>query len=114
MVAGLGCVQKEFGLKFQACAYPSRMQRMLSELVGNRKLYVINKAMGGSTTGGYLPSLPIVMKELGSRPSAIFIDYSVNDAREVCIYSLLCVFFSPFHSFFHFPLFKSFKIGLVQ
>ena len=91
MVVGISCDQPEFGMTLQKCAYPARIQRKLSELVGNRKLQVLNQAVGGSTTGGYLPSLPIVLKELDKRPSAVFIDYSVNDALEVCMCCMCCL-----------------------
>jgi len=96
MLGGIGCEETEI-VKLRDCAYPMRLKVMLDYLVSSDKLdpflfdpssaistkiRVINLARGATDTVSVLPSLPILfplnqLKE--SLPSAIFIDFSVND-----------------------------------
>lgn len=96
MVLGKRC--KEGGVEGVNCAYPNRVGSMLRfllskghanplELRSNRNsdsaeaiVSVINLAKGGTSTDAFVPTFAQTLAKLEPPPSALFFDFSVNDA----------------------------------
>jgi len=78
MVAGMEC--QDMSSRGKNCAYAKRFARWLHSEEGIR-VNVINTAVGGVTTSGMLPSLPLLLQSLETQPDLILIDFSVNDGQ---------------------------------
>jgi len=83
MAAGIGCHEsRRYG---KECAYSKRFFQWLQESVpeGERAhMHFVNTAVGGTTTGGILPSIRMLMNSVRPPPNLLLIDFSVNDAAE--------------------------------
>ena len=93
MVRGHDCHEGKF--TEDACSYPTRVGRILNHLfvsesidpyhleVSNSEseifIPISNLARSATPTGGVIPSLSVMLESLESPPSAIFVDFSVND-----------------------------------
>ena len=101
MIAGSKC--KEGGLEMTKCAYPARMELMLNFLFSkesfnplvvnanntelmrkwsehsNKVICIWNRAKAGTSTDVNAPLLPQLVAHSSPTPSALFLDFSVND-----------------------------------
>ena len=88
MAAGVDCVDEALGSGKQ-CSYSARFARSL----GGANVTYRNRAMGGTTTAGVLPQLPLLLDSPsaaaagaesggGGGPDLVVIDFSVNDRFE--------------------------------
>jgi len=102
MIAGEGCHPGhdggvDNGVDPRGCAYPSRFSRWLNDTYygpnaatatadsASSNLFYENRALGGTTTAGALPMLPLLVRDHrdGHRGmDLIVIDFSVNDFNE--------------------------------
>ena len=92
MIAGEGCDIRSVaqdGANHRECAYPSRFNRWLSEKYYDSEgaTSYENRALGGTTTAGALPMLPILVSDpdaaSGRKASdLLLVDFAVNDAYE--------------------------------
>jgi len=90
MVLGMNCKAPPF-IK-EACAYSMRVGRLVDYLISDSSidpynihdeyeptLTISNLAVMGSNTKALVPVIPVMMENLVTPPSAVFIDFSVND-----------------------------------
>ena len=88
LLGGMGCSER--GQSETQCAYPARLGRALScRMASNSSIRVINRAVGGTTTAGALPQLPLLAGVSGdpdqtgaAAPDVVLIDYSLNDQSQ--------------------------------
>ena len=88
MMAGTNCDIKS-PIQGRPCTYTARFARWLEREYGYEDgVRYENRAVGGTTTAGALPSLPHLIsiadadRGLSLLPDVVFIDFSVNDRAE--------------------------------
>ena len=71
------------------CAYSGRFAAWLARVYPHANVRLVNRALGGMTTAGILPTLREVVAPDGTVPEFLFVDFSVNDANEAQDWSSL-------------------------
>jgi len=91
MVRGQEC--EELGMIDVPCAYPARVGKLLDyvflnnsnnnnpfDIMRKNQISVMNLAKRASPLSGILPTIKIMLEKLIIPPTALFVDFSVNDA----------------------------------
>ena len=83
LLAGMGCHEENRRLSWKRCSYPQRLVEQLNA-TSCTAFRLINRAVGGTTTAGALPQLPLLVSldDTHRAPDLVLIDYSLNDQSQ--------------------------------